>query len=70
VSTGGTSPGLAARMRRRLARSFGPEWAARLDHLGAERRGWRRRDRSLEELTRLTDAVIDRRGWLPPEAQQ
>lgn len=67
VSTGGKSPGLAARLRRRLEQSFGPEWGARLDQLGAERLGWRRRERSVEELARLTDAMIDRRGWLPPE---
>ena len=30
VSTGGQSPGLAARIRRQLEQSFGPEWALRL----------------------------------------
>ena len=29
VSTGGASPGLAARIRARLAADFGPEWAER-----------------------------------------
>jgi precorrin-2 dehydrogenase/sirohydrochlorin ferrochelatase len=66
VSTGGRSPGLAARIRRQLERSFGPEWALRLEQVGARRTAWRRRARPLAELARLTDAVIDRRGWLPP----
>jgi precorrin-2 dehydrogenase / sirohydrochlorin ferrochelatase len=70
VSTGGHSPGLAARIRRQLERSFGPEWALRLDQIGARRTAWRRRARPLAELTRLTDAMIDRCGWLPPPASR
>ena len=65
VSTGGRSPGLAARVRRHLERTFGPEWAGRLDHLAGRRAVWRRRERPLAELARLTDAVIERKGWLP-----
>ena len=67
VSTGGRSPGLAARIRQRLEASFGPEWAERLDAVAAKRSAWRRRPRRLDELARLTDATIDRRGWLPGE---
>jgi len=68
VSTGGRSPGLAARIRRQLAQSFGPEWALRLRQLGASRERWRQRARSPAELGRLTDVLIDRRAWLarPP----
>jgi len=65
VSTGGKSPGLAARIRRELADRFGPEWAHRLERLGERRAAWRRRPRPLAELARLTDAMIDRRHWLP-----
>jgi precorrin-2 dehydrogenase/sirohydrochlorin ferrochelatase len=65
VSTGGRSPGLAARIRRELAERFGPEWALRLERLGGKRAAWRRRPRPLEELARLTDAMIDRQRWLP-----
>jgi precorrin-2 dehydrogenase / sirohydrochlorin ferrochelatase len=65
VSTGGRSPGLAARIRRELAERFGPEWALRLERLGARRAAWRRRPRPLDELARLTDALIDRQRWLP-----
>jgi precorrin-2 dehydrogenase/sirohydrochlorin ferrochelatase len=68
VSTGGRSPGLAARIRRQLERSFGPEWALRLEQVSARRAAWRRRTRPLAELARLTDAMIDRRGWLPRPA--
>ena len=64
VSTGGRSPGLAARIRAELARAFGPEWADRLDRIAARRAGWRRRGRSLDELARLTNATIDANGWL------
>lgn len=70
VSTGGRSPGLAARIRRQLERSFGPEWALRLEHIGARRIAWRRRARPLAELARLTDTMIDRRGWLPLPASR
>ncbi len=65
VSTGGKSPGLAARIRRQLAQSFGPEWARRVDQLGTRRAVWRRERRPLAELAGLTDALIDRSGWLP-----
>jgi precorrin-2 dehydrogenase / sirohydrochlorin ferrochelatase len=63
VSTGGRSPGLAARIRSELARGFGPEWALRLSKIAARREEWRRHGRPLEELSRLTDASIDAEGW-------
>jgi precorrin-2 dehydrogenase / sirohydrochlorin ferrochelatase len=67
VSTAGKSPGLAARIRARLARAFGPEWAERLEQIGQQRTAWRREARSLEDLARLTGATIDARGWLPKD---
>jgi precorrin-2 dehydrogenase/sirohydrochlorin ferrochelatase len=70
VSTGGKSPGLAARLRRQLAASFGLEWAGRLEQLGGRRALWRRQMRPLPELARLTEALIDRRGWLPPPGRR
>jgi precorrin-2 dehydrogenase / sirohydrochlorin ferrochelatase len=70
VSTGGRSPGLAARLRRQLAASFGLEWAGRLEQLGGRRALWRRQMRPLPELARLTEALIDRRGWLPPPGRR
>jgi precorrin-2 dehydrogenase/sirohydrochlorin ferrochelatase len=64
VSTGGRSPGMAARIRGELARAFGPEWAERLTAIAARRSAWRRRGRPLDELARLTNATIDANGWL------
>jgi len=64
VSTGGRSPGLAARIRRELAGAFGPEWADRLKWIAAKRRAWRQSGRSLDDLARLTNASIDAEGWL------
>ncbi len=64
VSTNGQSPGLAARIKRKLATAFGPEWADRLQVISRKRGAWKRRDRSLSELAKLTDVVIDTKGWL------
>jgi len=41
VSTAGRSPGLAAAIRRRLERQFGPEWQDRLDRVARLRNAWR-----------------------------
>lgn len=65
VSTGGKSPGLARRLRARLERLFGPEWAGRLDELSRQRDMWRAEGISLGELARRADAYIDEKGWLP-----
>ena len=65
VSTGGRSPGLAARIRRFLEGVFGPEWTGRTERIGTRRDAWRRRERPLEELAELSDAMIDHHGWLP-----
>lgn len=64
VSTGGRSPGLAARIRRHLERLFGPEWAGRLDDVAKQRGSWRRRGLPLPEMARRTDALVDDRRWL------
>ncbi len=64
VSTNGRSPGLAARIRARLAQEFGPEWAKRTETIAAQRQNWRRQPRTLSELARLTDRAIDQAGWL------
>ena len=61
VSTGGASPGLAARIRARLAGEFGPEWADRLALLRGQRAAWRRDGR---DLAAETDALLQANGWL------
>lgn len=64
VSTGGASPGLAARIRRRLAAEYGPEWAERLATLRARRDAWRRDRHAPTEVAALTDALLQANGWL------
>jgi precorrin-2 dehydrogenase/sirohydrochlorin ferrochelatase len=61
VSTGGASPGLAARIRARLATDYGPEWADRLALLRGHRAAWRRDGR---DLAAETDALLQANGWL------
>ncbi len=61
VSTGGASPGLAARIRARLAGEFGPEWADRLALLRGQRAVWRRDGR---DLAAETNALLQANGWL------
>jgi precorrin-2 dehydrogenase/sirohydrochlorin ferrochelatase len=64
VSTGGASPGLAARIRARLASEYGPEWAERLALLRLRRAAWRQHRRSPSELASLTDTLLRANGWL------
>jgi precorrin-2 dehydrogenase/sirohydrochlorin ferrochelatase len=61
VSTSGASPGLAARIRARLAVEFGPEWADRLAQLQDHRAVWRRDGR---DLAAETDVLLEANGWL------
>lgn len=61
VSTGGASPGLAARIRARLAAQYGPEWGERVGLLRALRARWRRDG---EDVIALTDALLQANGWL------
>jgi precorrin-2 dehydrogenase / sirohydrochlorin ferrochelatase len=64
VSTGGASPGLAARIRARLAAEYGPEWGERLAQLRGQRLAWRQDGRNPTEVTALTDALLHANGWL------
>ena len=61
VSTGGASPGLAARIRARLAADFGPEWAERLALLRRQRTAWRQ---SGGDVAALTDVLLHANRWL------
>jgi precorrin-2 dehydrogenase/sirohydrochlorin ferrochelatase len=65
VSTSGRNPGLTRRLRRYLEGVFGPQWAGRLALLSAARERWRREGVDLQTLAHRTDALIDRKGWLP-----
>ena len=53
-------PGLAARIRARLATVFGPEWAERLALL----RGIGRRGDATGAIYGDTDALLHANGWL------
>jgi len=64
VSTGGRSPGLAARIRDWLGAEFGAEWAARLTQLGTARGRWRAEGDAAPELARRTAKAVERAGWL------
>jgi precorrin-2 dehydrogenase / sirohydrochlorin ferrochelatase len=54
IATNGKSPGLAAWLRHRIARMFGPEWAARLEEVAALRQDWRASGADAATVGRLT----------------
>lgn len=67
VSTGGKAPGLASQIRGYLERLFGVEWGARLDQISDARSAWRETDAKPAEVAKLTQSMVAREGWLPPE---
>ena len=64
VSTNGRSPGLARRIRRYIEEQFGPEWGDRTEEVAADRAAWRAAGADMATVSRRTDALIERRGWL------
>jgi precorrin-2 dehydrogenase/sirohydrochlorin ferrochelatase len=64
VSTDGTSPALARRIRLWLAERFGPEWAARLDEAASLRRRLRAEGASPAQVAAALEALCEQRGWL------
>src|SRR5271170_6650998 len=64
VSTGGTAPGLARRLREWLAESFGPEWIGRLKELSAARARFRSAGYAPTEVSRRVRDLISENGWL------
>jgi len=64
VSTGGKSPGLARRIRERLEREFGPEWAERLDRIASARLRWRAEGADMSLVARRTNEMIEKEDWL------
>ena len=59
ISTDGASPALAARLRRKLERDLGPEYAAILDKLADLRARYRKEGRPLSAARAEIDALID-----------
>jgi precorrin-2 dehydrogenase/sirohydrochlorin ferrochelatase len=64
ISTNGTSPVLAARLREKLQRDLGPEYADALEQLADLRARYRRDGRPLSEAREEIERLIDRA--LPP----
>ncbi|HLG87414.1 MAG TPA: NAD(P)-dependent oxidoreductase [Alphaproteobacteria bacterium] len=68
VSTGGRSPTLARRLRTYLETLFPATWAERTERIAGLRDSLRARGASAAEVIEAIGALIDREGWLPPEA--
>ena len=64
ISTNGASPALAARLRAKLQRDLGPEFAELLGQLAALRARYRRERRPLSAARQEIERLIDR--LLPP----
>ena len=64
VSTGGKAPGLAQHLKTHLQAQFGPEWTARVRNVIDARARWREEGRAKADITRLTNELVDREGWL------
>jgi precorrin-2 dehydrogenase / sirohydrochlorin ferrochelatase len=64
VSTQGTAPGLAGRIRRDLENCFGPEWKDRVSEVSALRRRWQTEGVTMPEAAKRIDALVEERCWL------
>ncbi len=64
ASTGGRSPGLAQRLKKKLEAQYPESWAARLDALATRREGWLVQGVGFGELSERTSQMIDEEGWL------
>ena len=66
VSTGGTSPTLARRLRAYLESLLPEAWAARAAETARLRDTLRAQGAKPDEVMKAVDALIDVEGWLPP----
>jgi precorrin-2 dehydrogenase/sirohydrochlorin ferrochelatase len=64
VSTGGKAPGLAQKLKAHLQAQFGPDWIHHVRKVADARSRWREEGRAKNEITRLTNELVDREGWL------
>ncbi len=64
ASTGGKAPGLSRRVGSYLKELFAPEWSQHTTKVVEARERWRADGRSKADVARLTDALIEREGWL------
>ena len=68
VSTGGSAPAMAARLRAWLEEAFGTDWAGRLEDIAALRAGLRADGATPAEVTRAVGARVAEMCWLPDQA--
>ncbi len=64
VSTSGASPTLARKIRDRIAKDFGPEWAGRVRELSDMRLSLKAKGASMRELIDAAEAYLRDKGWL------
>jgi precorrin-2 dehydrogenase / sirohydrochlorin ferrochelatase len=64
VSTGGKAAGLSQRIRAHLEALFGPAWTHHVRAVVEARARWRAEGRPKNEVARLTQAMVEREGWL------
>ena len=68
VSTAGKSPTLARRLRAYLESLFPETWAERTEEIARLRETLRAKGAGAAEVIQATNTLIDKEGWLPPEA--
>jgi precorrin-2 dehydrogenase/sirohydrochlorin ferrochelatase len=64
ISTGGTAPGLAQKLKAHLKEQFGPEWKGHIERVAEARQQWRSQGVPKAEISRLTAQLIDDEAWL------
>lgn len=64
VSTSGSSPTLARKLRDALAGCYGEEWAGRTRELSELRLGMRAEGAGMGEVMKASEALLEKKGWL------
>jgi precorrin-2 dehydrogenase/sirohydrochlorin ferrochelatase len=70
ISTSGRSPALAARLRRELARQFGPEWSAFVERVGERRQEILRTAPSAQRMRLLRQIAVPSGSAVPKRASK
>lgn len=63
ISTGGTAPGLAGALRRRMETCFPTDWTARVAEITAQRQAWRAEGMTMAEIAQRIEAWMDMQCW-------
>ena len=63
VSTSGASPTLARKIRDLIARTFGEEWAARLQEVKQLRLQWKKEGKNMQEVVAGTERYAHEQNW-------